>query len=256
VGIVDDQKQKFADVSHALMYVSKYLVKRADREYPAWVMESRRRIRFVGSSRAVGALVRPGQCRRVPDVVCDGEGTDTALEAAEEGERDRVLSGGLSYAERVAACGRRSVIMQEMVRGATGEVWYRFVERVAASQEEVVSMCGGEVEDVVVDGVHGPFVVTEYRIPETSVRTIPERLRNGSLEPRERRQSSGNRTSGVPGVGVCQGITCAEANDGFGFPLDGRAPEVDFKPSGGEGGLEEVGESSACGVDTEAGGTV
>jgi hypothetical protein len=45
---------------HAVRYITKYLVKFPEGGFPVWVMNSHERIRFVGSSKSIGAVVRVG----------------------------------------------------------------------------------------------------------------------------------------------------------------------------------------------------
>ena len=102
-------RHKSMSAAHAVNYLTKYLLKQPPGGYPVWVLKSRRRLRFVAGSAAVGALVSEEDVDRG-----GGEGEERA-------DPDPLL-------DRVSACGESSDVfayVEDDLGGAdpeTGEV--------------------------------------------------------------------------------------------------------------------------------------
>jgi len=59
---------EFHSVEHALMYISKYLMKQPEGGFPTWVLKSRQSIRFFQGCRLLGPLVGKSSVEREPPV--------------------------------------------------------------------------------------------------------------------------------------------------------------------------------------------
>jgi hypothetical protein len=59
---------QFKSVEHALMYITKYLMKQPEGGFPTWVLKSRQAIRFFQGCRLLGPLVAKSSVKRPPTV--------------------------------------------------------------------------------------------------------------------------------------------------------------------------------------------
>lgn len=89
----------FDSPEHAVNYITKYLVKMPKRGYPSWMLH-RPRIRFVNSSRAVGA------------VVAEKDDIDFELPKEEEDEEQEQRKPARPPIERMAKCGMEQIFLQ------------------------------------------------------------------------------------------------------------------------------------------------
>ncbi len=59
---------EFHSVEHALMYITKYLMKQPEGGFPTWVLKSRQSIRFFQGCRLLGPLVAKSSVKKAPPV--------------------------------------------------------------------------------------------------------------------------------------------------------------------------------------------
>jgi hypothetical protein len=110
VGGIDlPHPDKFGDAVHAINYATKYVMKQPDGGYPLWVLNSRRRIRFVGGCRKLGPLVSERPAAETPD-------------QTNEDVDDNGTAGCRPLIDRMAGCGEFSRLWCEVSDPATGEV--------------------------------------------------------------------------------------------------------------------------------------
>lgn len=83
---------------HAINYITKYLVKMPRRGFPGWML-NRPRIRFMGASRQVGALVA-------------AEGVECLEKTKENEEEPEERSECRTPVERIAECGLKTVLIR------------------------------------------------------------------------------------------------------------------------------------------------
>lgn len=115
------KSEGFASPSHAMNYVSKYLIKQPECGYPAWAWEMlRKELRFVGASKAVGSLVRSS-----------GSGDSQAeLEEAmladevEQGDQADQGDQAVTNRQRVQSCGAAVKVLRHVVRADGSERWH------------------------------------------------------------------------------------------------------------------------------------
>ncbi len=62
------REEEFHSVEHALMYITKYLMKQPEGGFPTWVLKSRHAIRFFQGCRLLGPLVAKCSVKRPPPV--------------------------------------------------------------------------------------------------------------------------------------------------------------------------------------------
>lgn len=122
LGGVDLGKQQTKDGRHAIFYITKYLVKPATHRYPDWVLDLKRRVRWVQASRAIGRLVTDREKLEVDALSQDDE--EAAASLPPEHRTLRV---------RAACCGSCVEFLREFTDSKTGEIVYRFCGRLAAS---------------------------------------------------------------------------------------------------------------------------
>ena len=118
LGGVDLGKQQTKDGRHAIFYISKYLVKYPEHGFPDWLLDLKRRVRFVGSSKEIGAVVSDRE-RIEPDAVAE----DDAEAAASLPPEHRTLR------VREASCGHVVEFLREFIDAETGAITYRFCGR-------------------------------------------------------------------------------------------------------------------------------
>jgi hypothetical protein len=108
----------YADSRHAVNYVTKYLTKHPRGGYPQWVLNSKRRIRFVSCCRVLKSLV--------------GE------EGKERGKDNDDPQPVTPLIDRMSRCEESSRVWQEVTDRATGEVSVRLVGFIPLSADRVV----------------------------------------------------------------------------------------------------------------------
>jgi len=126
VGGVDiQQRRNFQEPSHAINYITKYLMKQPKVGFPLWVIEATKRIRLCGSAKAIGALIaRPGI--KAPA----GDDEETPREAA----KPRPLI------ERMSECGTRATAFFEWFDPETGEMKKTYAGVVSASPSRLLTL--------------------------------------------------------------------------------------------------------------------
>lgn len=119
IGGLDVEKSDFEGAEHAVRYITRYLVRQPEEGYPPWVLQSAKRVRLIGASKAVGRLTRGG-----------------TIGGGEIVGRPRVSGGAL--VDRLAACGATCVVLEERVDRGTGEVLWRYVETCGVTRGAVL----------------------------------------------------------------------------------------------------------------------
>lgn len=117
---LSDKDRKFADATHAIHYITKYLIKQPEGGYPEWVLDAAG-LKFVGSCRSLGPLVG--------DV-------DPAPPAEREGPK-RKYPPRRSLLDRIAQCQLRSRLFMRYLDEATGEMRLQWLGDLAAQPQDV-----------------------------------------------------------------------------------------------------------------------
>lgn len=120
---LSERKSDFQSMGHAINYQTKYLTKSPVGGWPQWVMESKRRIRFISASKSVGPIVSkdrtsPGEV--VGDEVYEEE--EEALQA--DDDKVRGADRGVCLGRRASICGLTTTFFLRGVKldVETGEV--------------------------------------------------------------------------------------------------------------------------------------
>ena len=135
IGEIDLSTARFSSPDHAVLYITKYIVKPPVDGWPTWVQETERLIRTISASKAVGALVNPSPA--APDDLDDGR---------EEDEDDTRRAPRRPFIVRVSGCGLSSTLWRVRVDRDTGEVRRSWLQRLplpASSIPFVATLAGG-----------------------------------------------------------------------------------------------------------------
>ncbi len=127
LGGIDLGKRKAKDGRHAILYITKYLVKYPDHGFPDWLLDLNRRVRWVHASRAVGRIVSDRE-RTVPDVEAAADAAEAEREQAEEAAESLPVKHR-SLRVRQSTCGQQVNFFREFIDSRTGEVSLRFCGR-------------------------------------------------------------------------------------------------------------------------------
>lgn len=128
-----EKSRGFRDAGHAVRYITKYLIKYPTEGFPSWVLDLHR-IRFVGSSARIGALV----AGFVDPSEDPHQGDDPIQEEETEGGEDQREGKPVPYRTRVKQCSERC----ELWRRETSETGtsFRWIGEVDASPAELGQM--------------------------------------------------------------------------------------------------------------------
>jgi hypothetical protein len=114
-------KRETQTASHAVNYITKYLMKNPPAGYPSWVLERGKRLRFVQGAKVLGPLVGNGKKSAVEDLGQDDDDEDLGEELKRRTIRPLI--------ERMAGCQEESNVYAVLVNHATGEQMTQYVGR-------------------------------------------------------------------------------------------------------------------------------
>lgn len=138
LGGLDLGKSQVRGGRDAVRYITKYLVKYPEHAFPEWLLDLKRKVRWVQASRAVGRVVTD----REPTVK-DVQEQVNAEEAAESlPVEHRTLR------QRMKTCGGCVEFLRELINPTTGEITYRFAGRLDAAFFQIVEQGGAIHIDV------------------------------------------------------------------------------------------------------------
>lgn len=147
LGGLDVQKRReaFASPEHAVMYVTKYLMKPPKHGFPEWFLRGKRR-RLVGASKFVGALTRSR-----------GDGL---VQPEVDGEESRDRQDARPLIERMSECGQFCRVVVHEVDLETGQERCRVAGLLPVSRDDLLRLqaVGGLPEGVQVDLVDVEFM--------------------------------------------------------------------------------------------------
>ncbi len=164
LGGLDVTEKRWASPSHAVNYVTKYLVKFPGRGFPLWVLESTRRIRFFQGSRKLGPLVSPPVVKSESDEsseACAAE-TDEASEAPSKERRPM-----RALIDRMAECRTRcNAVRRTSLPNGTEQCTFLEVLDINASRLAMMAVYGDLASPVEIEKVvreYGETRVVERR---------------------------------------------------------------------------------------------
>lgn len=128
IGGVDLQRRRFDGPEHAIRYITKYLTKFPSEGFPAWVLASRR-VRFCGTSKAVGAIVAKSGHSEADSPPKDGMASDQRCAEANATQSEKKTSRreASTLGARMNDCEQTTVIFQEYESEESGELRMRWV---------------------------------------------------------------------------------------------------------------------------------
>ena len=105
-------------IIRAAAYVTKYLTKPGESPVPAWVLDSKQRIRLCSSSRAWSAVERDEQ-------LDENESSGSPMGAPDECNLDP--ENRKTHREAISECGTQAVLLREYVNPLTGEICHEYL---------------------------------------------------------------------------------------------------------------------------------
>lgn len=119
---LSDKDRKFKDPTHAIHYITKYLIKQPEGGYPEWVLNTHG-VKFIGSCRSLGPLVgdenQPFKPKPDPD-------------------NKREYPPRRPFLKRTARCGLTSRVFLRTIDQQTGETSMRWLGDLPAKPEDLV----------------------------------------------------------------------------------------------------------------------